>query len=163
VTAQDKAALSRVMPPLYNLMYAAGAKIIIASQEQMKIQHLDNNLAVSNPHLTGSELEAVMLKDSQYQSFLKNTVDMGISESNTGVFSAHQMGSCRMAKDPSLGPVNPQGEVWECSGLYVSDGSLFPTSLGINPMITIAALARHVSRQVMKAANVKPGTSAVDF
>ena len=151
------------MPQLYDLMYAAGAKIILSSQEQLKVQHLDNNLAASNPNLSGSELEAAISNDSQYQSFLKKTVDMGIVEGNTGVFSAHQMGSCRMACDPSQGPVSPQGEVWECSNLYVSDGSLFPTSLGINPMITIVAFARHVSRQVMKAAGVKPSSSDLDF
>ena len=37
-------------------------------------------------------------------------------------------------------------------GLYVADGSLFPTGIGVNPMITIMALARQVSRTVLAEA-----------
>ena len=37
-------------------------------------------------------------------------------------------------------------------GLYVADGSLFPTALGVNPMITILALAKRVARTVLSDA-----------
>ena len=49
----------------------------------------------------------------------------------------HQMGSCRMAASRTDGPVQPSGETYECKGLYVADASTFPTSLGVNPMITV--------------------------
>ncbi len=68
------------------------------------------------------------------------------------VFSAHQMGSVRMG-GPVDDPCDPRGRVRSkggaiVPGLYVADGSLFPTGLGVNPMITIMALARRVARTI---------------
>jgi choline dehydrogenase-like flavoprotein len=41
-------------------------------------------------------------------------------------------------------------------GLYVADGSLFPTGIGVNPMITIMVLARRVARTIL-AESATPG------
>jgi choline dehydrogenase-like flavoprotein len=69
------------------------------------------------------------------------------------VFSAHQMGSVRMGAAVADHPCDPDGRVRTAAGavvpgLYVGDGSLFPTGIGVNPMITIMALARRVARTV---------------
>jgi choline dehydrogenase-like flavoprotein len=42
--------------------------------------------------------------------------------------------------------VDPDGTVRGLPGLYVADGSLLPTALGVNPMITIIAMARRIAR-----------------
>jgi choline dehydrogenase-like flavoprotein len=75
------------------------------------------------------------------------------------VFSAHQMGTVRMGADPRGHPSDAWGRVRRddrhdrvVTGLYVADGSLFPTGLGVNPMITIMALARRVSRTILAEA-----------
>ena len=78
------------------------------------------------------------------------------------VFSAHQMGSVRMGDAVADHPCDPHGRVRTRSGLvipglYVGDGSLFPTGLGVNPAITIMALARRVARTVA-AEGVAPPT-----
>ena len=73
------------------------------------------------------------------------------------VFSAHQMGTVRMGAGPARRiPATPWGRVRRddrrdraVRGLYVADGSLFPTGLGVNPMITIMVLARRVSRTIL--------------
>ncbi len=72
------------------------------------------------------------------------------------VFSAHQMGSVRMGEELRTHPCDPWGRVRRdglgeqlVGGLYVTDGSLFPTGLGFNPMITIMVLARRVSRTIL--------------
>jgi choline dehydrogenase-like flavoprotein len=62
------------------------------------------------------------------------------------------MGSVRMGA-PIDHPCDPEGRVRVrggavIPGLYVGDGSLFPTGIGVNPMITIMALARQVARTV---------------
>jgi choline dehydrogenase-like flavoprotein len=69
------------------------------------------------------------------------------------VYSAHQMGSVRMGAAVADHPCDPDGRVraragTPIPGLYVGDGSLFPTAIGVNPMITIMALARRVARTV---------------
>ena len=57
------------------------------------------------------------------------------------LFSAHQLSSCRMGKDPRTSVTDSYGRIHGMENLYVSDGSLFPTSLGHNPQLTIMALA----------------------
>jgi choline dehydrogenase-like flavoprotein len=72
------------------------------------------------------------------------------------VFSAHQMGSVRMGADPRGDPCDPWGRVRTgpkgdavVGGLYVGDGSGFPTGIGVNPMITIMVLARRVAQVIL--------------
>ncbi|MEO8437058.1 MAG: GMC family oxidoreductase N-terminal domain-containing protein [Chloroflexota bacterium] len=72
------------------------------------------------------------------------------------VFSAHQMGSVRMGADGRSHPCDPCGRVRAgerndavIGGLYVGDGSVLPTALGVNPMITMMAMARRVSRVIL--------------
>ncbi len=44
--------------------------------------------------------------------------------------------------------VDPSGHVWDLPGLYVADASLFPTAIGVNPQITIMALATRVAERI---------------
>jgi choline dehydrogenase-like flavoprotein len=62
------------------------------------------------------------------------------------LFSAHQMGTCRMGVVPAGAVCDGDGAVYGVNGAYVADASLFPASSGVNPMITIMALARHVAK-----------------
>lgn len=62
--------------------------------------------------------------------------------------SAHQMGTCRMSASRDRGVVDGQGKVWGKEGLYVADGSVFPSASGVNPMVTIMTLSDWISRGV---------------
>lgn len=53
----------------------------------------------------------------------------------------HQAGTARMAETPQRGVTNPFGKVWGCDRIYVADGSLHVTNGGVNPVLTIMALA----------------------
>ena len=46
------------------------------------------------------------------------------------------------------GVTDSVGQLRELPGAYVADGSLLPTALGVNPMITIIAMARRIARGV---------------
>ena len=56
----------------------------------------------------------------------------------------HPMGTARMDADPGRGVVGTDGAVHGAEGLYVADGSLLPSSIGVNPMMTIIAMASRV-------------------
>jgi choline dehydrogenase-like flavoprotein len=60
----------------------------------------------------------------------------------------HPMGTARIAADPRAGACDLRGAVHGTEALYVADGSLFPTSVGVNPMMTIIAFAKQVARGV---------------
>ena len=57
----------------------------------------------------------------------------------------HPMGTAGMSADPATGVTGVDGAVHGADGLYVADGSLFPTSIGVNPMMTIIAMASKVA------------------
>eukprot|EP00455_Lapot_gusevi_P003422 TRINITY_DN11399_c0_g6_i3.p1 TRINITY_DN11399_c0_g6~~TRINITY_DN11399_c0_g6_i3.p1 ORF type:complete len:124 (-),score=45.10 TRINITY_DN11399_c0_g6_i3:140-481(-) len=78
----------------------------------------------------------------QYLSDVRN---VGVAPFAGSLFSAHQMGSCRMGGDASYSVFDPHGESWEVKNLYVADASAFPTASGANPMMTIQALSYYVA------------------
>lgn len=69
----------------------------------------------------------------------------GVRKFDMPLFSAHQMGSCHMGCSRATSAVDPDGCVWDVEGLFVADGSLFPTPSGVNPMITIYGVSHLVA------------------
>ncbi len=66
-------------------------------------------------------------------------------------FSAHQMGTCRMGRDPQTSVANPWGELHDAPGVWIGDASAFPSASGTNPMATIMALARRTAHAIAAA------------
>jgi choline dehydrogenase-like flavoprotein len=64
------------------------------------------------------------------------------------LFSAHQMGGCAMGEDPSRSVVSSRGRHHELENLWIVDGSIFPTSLGVNPQLSIYAHARLFATEI---------------
>ena len=71
--------------------------------------------------------------------------------------SAHPLGGCPMGDDASNGVVDSLGRVFrgkngntKYDGLYVADGSIVPTSLGVNPSLTITALAYRIAFDIVE-------------
>jgi choline dehydrogenase-like flavoprotein len=67
------------------------------------------------------------------------------------LFSAHQMGSCRMGADPQTSVADPWGELHDVKGVWIGDGSAFPTPSGTNPMVSIMTLARRTAEAIAGA------------
>jgi choline dehydrogenase-like flavoprotein len=63
--------------------------------------------------------------------------------------AVHPMGTLRMGEDPRVSVVSSRGEHHQLQGLFVADGSLFPTSLGGPPQISIYAFALHVAPNIV--------------
>jgi choline dehydrogenase-like flavoprotein len=76
------------------------------------------------------------------------------------LFAAHQMGSCRMGNDPETSVANPWGELHDVKGVWIGDGSAFPTSSGTNPMVSIMALA-HRTAEAITGSRIESTTDAV--
>jgi cholesterol oxidase len=70
--------------------------------------------------------------------------------------TAHLIGGCPMGVDENAGVVNANCEVFNYPGLYVVDGSIIPANPGINPSLTIAALAEYAMSRIP----AKPGAAA---
>jgi len=62
--------------------------------------------------------------------------------------TAHILGGCSMGATPETGVVDFQGRVHGYPGLYITDGSIIPGNLGVNPSLTITALAEYIIDQI---------------
>lgn len=67
--------------------------------------------------------------------------DAPVSPMDLSLLGAHPLGTCRLGATEDDGVLDPEHRVWGTDNLYVVDGSAVPTSLGVNPQVTIMALA----------------------
>ncbi|WP_332877563.1 GMC family oxidoreductase [Massilia sp. S19_KUP03_FR1] len=74
----------------------------------------------------------------------------------TRIVSAHVMGGCAMDADPARGVVDPDGRYRGLRNLSVHDGSLFPTSIGANPQLSIYAIVARMASQLAQSLTGKP-------
>jgi choline dehydrogenase-like flavoprotein len=61
----------------------------------------------------------------------------------------HVRGTLRMGSDPASSVVDPRGRFWDVDNLYAADGSVFPTSSGYNPTLTIIAVALRIAHGIV--------------
>lgn len=66
--------------------------------------------------------------------------------------SQHPMGTCKMGRDPGGSVVNEHGESHAIQNLFVADGSAIPTSVAVNPQITIMAIATKIADYIKERA-----------
>jgi choline dehydrogenase-like flavoprotein len=85
---------------------------------------------------------------SSVQKLEKFLVDVPVDRMS--IYASHPMGTCRMSSDKTKGVVKTTGESWDVEGLYVSDASVFPTSLGVNPQITVMSTSVQIARQALQ-------------
>lgn len=68
----------------------------------------------------------------------------------TRMVSAHVMGGCAMGATEAQGVVRPDGTHWQVNNLSVHDGSLFPTSIGANPQLSVYGFANKLATGLAK-------------
>ncbi len=78
----------------------------------------------------------------------------------TKVVSAHVMGGCGMAGSANLGVTRPDGRHWQIDNLSVHDGSLFPTSIGANPQLSIYGIVNRLAQNLVRHLGARSVTLA---
>ncbi|MPZ70339.1 MAG: oxidoreductase [Actinobacteria bacterium] len=101
---------------------------------------------VESPH--GSPIIYHPGTPGAHEAWAAATRARGYSGGRATLASFHQMGSCRMGTDPSASAIGPYNESHEVSGLFVTDGSAFPTASGVNPMLTIYGIANRAAKHI---------------
>ncbi len=126
---------------------------------------LDNNrITVSWPGLKESPYRQMMFREFEKLAGAHGGRYKRLRAFGDNLVTVHPLGGCAMSDDASCGVVNHRGQVYDgaaCGmidvntgepqihqGLYVVDGSIIPTSLGVNPLMTIAALSEYISEQI---------------
>jgi choline dehydrogenase-like flavoprotein len=80
-------------------------------------------------------------RNGSLDTFAQSMDSAGWDSGRLALFSFHIMGTARLGNSPNTTVTNPEGESWEARNLFVMDGSSFPSASGVNPMITIEAIA----------------------
>lgn len=104
---------------------------------------------IGTHHAKGRTLNVKKVSSHEFERFVKEESSRMIRDLSSPICSAHQMGSCRMGIDPNTSVVNQMGETWEVEGLFLADTSVFPTALGVNPMLTVQAIAYCTAQSVL--------------
>jgi choline dehydrogenase-like flavoprotein len=127
--APERALLRRAMLELARLHQAAGARRIV-------------------PLLTPP---ATWDAGRPFDPYLDELSRRPISANRVLLFTAHQMASCRIGTSPHDSVADPDGRVWGVEGLFITDASALPTATGVNPMLSILALARRTAQRMADA------------
>jgi choline dehydrogenase-like flavoprotein len=91
----------------------------------------------------------------------KGIADLEYRVHITRIASAHAMGGCMMAGDPDRGVVDPDGRYHGLTNLSVHDGSIFPTSIGANPQLSIYAIVARMASMLAQSLTGKPAARPV--
>jgi cholesterol oxidase len=62
--------------------------------------------------------------------------------------TAHILGGCALGSDPEKGVIDSKNRVYGYKGMYIIDGSMIPANLGVNPSLTITAMAEHAMSHI---------------
>jgi choline dehydrogenase-like flavoprotein len=84
-----------------------------------------------------------------FDAFLAAIEGCSLQANDYALFSAHQMGSCRMGSDPQASVADGRGQLHDTPGVWIGDGSAFPTAPGVNPMISIMSLAHRTAANIL--------------
>jgi choline dehydrogenase-like flavoprotein len=120
-------------------------------QEAMQASHL----VLAKIHFAAGAKEVIALHHPMTQ--MNSLADLPkLAERKYGslehqIFTAHQMGGCAMGPDPATSVVDLELRHHTVKNLFVVDGSVFPTSLGVNPSETIYGIA-HKARDAVASA-----------
>ena len=101
--------------------------------------------SVATLHADPLRLTAAEATPAGLDAFAGKLARRAAARTPIALFSAHQMGTARMGATAGDGVIDPDGRVYGVDGLLVADASAFPSASGVNPMLTIMALAHRAT------------------
>ena len=128
------------------------AEVAIRDENQGEIMINKKGGLVINKNLTDQDTSRMkdgvgVLKQILAASGAKRVIESPL------YFGLHLMGGCRMGTDALTSVVDPDFRIRERENIYVCDSSLYPNAPGINPALTIMALAHRLSEQLVEQNN----------
>ncbi len=118
-----------------------------AMVEQAKLHHA----AGAKEIVTFYQQPVIWREGEDFDEFLAEIDHASLAANDIALFTAHQMGSCRLGPDPATAVADGRGELHDTAGVWIGDGSAFPTAPGVNPMISIMALAHRTAENIKAA------------
>ena len=115
-----------------------------AMVEQAKLHRAANAREI----VTLYQRPVIWREGEDFDAFLAEIQGASLAANDVAVFTAHQMGSCRFGSDPAESVADGRGELHDVSGVWIGDGSAFPTAPGVNPMISIMSLAHRTAEHI---------------
>jgi choline dehydrogenase-like flavoprotein len=127
--------------------------LVRGMQEISRIAFAGGAVSVSTTHSPPLRLDSEDGKPGavgapRLERFLGEIAARGIVPNRLPLYSAHQMGSCRLGSDRRTSVADPSGQVHGVRGLFVADASGFPSASGVNPMLSVMALAYRVAQRI---------------
>lgn len=144
----------------YSISPEDGDNIGEALEKGLRVMVAAGAEEVGDAHFSGETFSVQGRSSSKsleedFQTFLDGLKKRGLEGIKTPICSAHQMGSCRMGVDSQDSVVDASAETWEVEDLFLGDASLFPTASGVNPMITVQAIAYCTAQNILLKLQVR--------
>jgi cholesterol oxidase len=125
-----------VMQTLENRMHLRRGRSVWTLFRRGLVSERDRSLPI--PAVIAAGREVVEAFAERIDGIPQSTINEVLLDTPS---TAHILGGCGIARDESRGVVDERQEVFNYPGLYVADGSVIPANLGVNPTLTITAMA----------------------
>lgn len=135
VSSYDRKHVAHGLRQMARIHFAAGAAEVMSLQNKPTYVERSAHTTLHERHL---------------REFDRQVERHGLGPNRILMFSAHQMGSCRMGASPQTSVADEHQQVHGVEGLFICDSSVFPAASGVNPMLSIMGLA-HKASQYMKS------------
>jgi choline dehydrogenase-like flavoprotein len=132
--------------------YAAQAAVGSAMVEVMNAMGAESSQAVLGATTSTAVPEGghqALADQNIGQKTLHRLIERSVVPDTIAGLVNHQMGTMRMGSSADSSVLDPNGRFWGIPNLYVADGSVFPTSGGYNPTLTIQAMAWRTADRII--------------
>ena len=121
------------------------------SKEERK--KLAQGIKLAGEILLAAGAERVMYNTWNFRPFTKaeeldELIDVVVNSDELALGTGHPQGGNAMSSDPKKGVIGPDFKVHGYDNLYVCDASIFPTSVEVNPQLTVMGLAHYMAQMI---------------